>query len=426
MRQVGELACIRCGASYPPDMVIDSRGCPRCFDLGTPSNLRAICDLGDEPLAAEADKPSSLWRYASMLPCSREAAISLGEGLTPLLWAGALGDRYGMTQLYIKDEGRNPTWSHKDRFSTMAVSLAQQRGCEVMATASSGNAGASLAAYTARAGMGCVVVTFAGTAGPMLAQIKKYGARIVTLPDKKDRWPFLTRGVRQHGWVATSPFHAPVVGSHPLGIAGYKTIAYEIVDQMGGQVPDWCILPVCYGDALIGLWDGFQDLFRLKRIDRLPRLAAAEIYGSLATALESKIDLIPDMQSGFEALAVSIGTTRSTFQALSVLRESGGCSVAVGNDGLISMQETLAKVEGLFVELAAATPFVALADLRQRNVIKATDKVVALATASGLKDLDRSSPEFAASQDVFQTADAAWHQLTQETDYCRPGGRWSR
>lgn len=132
------------------------------------------------------------------------------------------------------------------------------------------------------------------------------------------------------------------------------------------------------------------------------------------------------MQSGFEALAVSIGTTRSTFQALSVLRESGGCSVAVGNDGLISMQETLAKVEGLFVELAAATPFVALADLRQRNVIKATDKVVALATASGLKDLDRSSPEFAASQDVFQTADAAWHQLTQETDYCRPGGRWSR
>src|SRR5690606_30738397 len=152
--------------------------------------------------------PSSLWRHADMLPCAASEAVSLGEGLTPLLPAPKLGEELGVPNLFIKDEGRNPTWSHKDRFSTVAVSMARLMDARVMATASSGNAGASLAAYAARAGLGCVVVTFAGTAGPMLTQIQKYGATVVALANKADRWPLIAEGVRHRGWFATSPFHA--------------------------------------------------------------------------------------------------------------------------------------------------------------------------------------------------------------------------
>jgi len=314
--------------------------------------------------------------------------------------------------LLIKDEGRNPTWSYKDRFSTVAVSVARSAGANVIATASSGNAGASLAAYAARAGLKCVVVTFAGTAGPMMAQIRKYGATIVPLARKEDRWPLLAEGTKQRGWFTTSPFRAPAVGSHPVGIEGYKTIAYEIVEQMQGSFPDWCVMPVCYGDALAGLWAGFKELFDKGTICGLPRLAAAEVHGSLSYALGRGDDLIAEMPAPFETLAVSIGTNRSTYQALKALRESRGVAVPVGNDELIPFQERLAAAEGIFAELASVTPFVAIAHLRKENVIAPTDSVIALVTASGLKDVDRSETQ-QREEPAFASPQAAWSALQQ-------------
>ncbi|MFT4164466.1 MAG: threonine synthase, partial [Microlunatus sp.] len=332
----------------------------------------------------------SLWRYAELLPCSASDATSLGEGLTPLLPAKAIGTLLDAPRLLIKDESKNPTWSHKDRFSTVAVSVAKLQGARVVATASSGNAGASLAAYAARAGLGCVVVTFAGTAGVMLKQAKKYGATVIPLVDKSQRWPLLATCVEEFGWFVTSPYRAPVIGSHPIGIEGYKTLAYEIVEQMHGAVPDWCVLPVCYGDALAGMWQGFQDLYIRGIINRLPKLVAAEVHGSLSNALACGGDTVAEVPAGFEALAVSIGTTRSAFQAVRVLRASGGTAVTVSNQGLIELQNQLARTEGILAELASVTPFAAISRLRQRQVIKQEDSVIAVVTGSGLKDLDRS------------------------------------
>ncbi|MBZ9740632.1 threonine synthase [Mesorhizobium sp. CO1-1-4] len=411
-------SCIRCGTAFPLDLQIDSRGCPNCVAVA-PANLKVVYNRQKPSPYDETQqtKLPSLWRYADMLPCTPGEAISLGEGLTPLLPATVIGSALGVPNLLIKDEGRNPTWSHKDRFSTVAVSLARLAGARVVATASSGNAGASLAAYAARAGLRCVVVTFAGTAGAMLAQIKKYGAEIVPLADKSQRWPLLAAGVERFGWFATSPFQAPVIGSHPLGIEGYKTLAYEIFEQMNGSTPDWCVLPVCYGDALAGLFEGFTDLLDQGKIDRVPRLAAAEIHGSLSEALASKTDMITEAPAAFETLAVSIGTTRSTFQALRALRLSGGTAVRVGNRGLIALQQQLAASEGIFAELASVTPLAAIETLRRQGVIVASDRVVAITTASGLKDLDRSTmPD--GRQTVFETAEGAWKHLLKDEGYC--------
>ena len=122
-------------------------------------------------------------------------------------------------------------------------------GARVIASSSSGNAGAAAAAYAARAGLPCVVFTFVGTAGPMVLQMQAYGALVVAVENKAHRWTLLEAGVRRFGWFPTSPFFGPVVGSNPYGIEGYKSLAYEIAEQLDWHVPDWIVLPVCYGDA---------------------------------------------------------------------------------------------------------------------------------------------------------------------------------
>lgn len=388
---------------------MDSRGCPQCH-ASAPANLQPFyheCRDAQDPSCANSAHHGSLWRYAKHLPLPVSGVVSLGEGLTPLVSAERMGMELDVPQLLIKNEGCNPTWSHKDRFSTVAVSLARSQGAKVVATASSGNAGASLAAYAAAAGLACVVTTFAGAAGAMIQQIRAYGAVAVPMLQKADRWKFLEKAAAEHDWFIASPYHHPVVGSHPAGIEGYKTIAYEIVDQSAGHVPDWCVLPVCYGDALAGVSTGFRELYEAGRIARLPRLVAAEVHGSLTAALESGLDRIEEQDAHFETVALSIGTTRSTYQALKAIRDTRGRAVSVSNDALFDMQRVLAAREGIFAELASVAPFVAIGRLRQEGLIQRDDRVVAIVTASGLKDLDVSAGVHA-QQRSFDDVDAAW------------------
>nr|WP_165916124.1 threonine synthase [Aminobacter aminovorans] len=388
-------------------MTIDSRGCPICAPVA-PANLAPIYGrpvIGGT-VAGEPHGGLSLWKSGPRLPCTGTDMVTLGEGQTPLLSCPRIGSSLGTTNLFIKDEGRNPTWSYKDRFSTVAVSIARAQGANVVATASSGNAGASLAAYAARADMDCVVATFAGTAGAMLSQIRKHGAIVIPLVNKVDRWKFLAEAQERFGWFITSPFSAPVVGGHPLAIEGYKTIAYEIIEQRAGEVPDWCVMPVCYGDALSGVWAGFRELYCDGIIDRLPKMVAAEVHGSLSASLARGTDHVLEQEVRFDPLAVSIGTSRSTYQALKALRESSGQAVPVSNDGLIDMQSLLARREGIFAELASVTPLMAIRTLADRGLIGARDSVVAVVTAGGLKDLDRSAPKELCYQTFDTTADA--------------------
>lgn len=394
-RGVTGYVCIRCGHGTPLRLNLDSRGCLICQEEA-PANFRlAYAEKTRErwDFAATRDGPPNLWRYEAMLPVTGREAVSLGEGMTPLLAAPAMAKRLGVGRLLIKDETRNPTLSYKDRLSTVAISAGRQMGAKVVATSSSGNAGASLAAYAARAGLDCIMVTFAHSAGPMLAQARKYGAMVLPLASKSARWPLLGEAVERLGWFVTSPFRAPVVGSHPIGIEGYKTLAYELVQQMDGDVPDWCVMPVCYGDALFGMWQGFLDLHERGVITRLPKMAAAEVFGSLKAALAHNGDTVPEMEARFDTLAVSIGASQGAFQALHVLRQSGGTAVSIGNEGLIRLQEDFAASEGVFAELASVTPLAAAARLRASSVIGPAETVLAVITASGLKDLDRSLAE---------------------------------
>ncbi|WP_162569732.1 pyridoxal-phosphate dependent enzyme [Variovorax sp. SRS16] len=331
-----------------------------------------------------------MWRYEALLPVEGDSFVTLGEGSTPLTSAKRTGRAFGIQDLYVKDETQNPTQSYKDRLSTVAVSHAKQTGATVVATASSGNAGASLAAYAAKAGMACVVASMAGASGPMLTQIRKFGAHAVLMADKSLRWSYLKAATEQSGWYLTSPYTSPVVGSSPIGIEGYKTIAYEIYADLG-KAPDWMAMPVCYGDALAGICQGFMDLLAAQRIHALPRFIAAEAHGSLSEALQKGGDIVEPVAASYETLAASVAATQSTYQALWSLRKTEGVAIRIGNEGLVAMQEQLASQEGIFLELASVMPFLAVQRLRIADLIKPTDSVICLATASGLKDTGRST-----------------------------------
>jgi threonine synthase len=377
------LRCVRCGAAYPLSHYAED--CPACRAIAR-SNLCVTYAPGGAPARPAREGVRSMWRWDASLPVSREQAVTMGEGGTPLTPLPRAAAELGMRAVYAKDESRNPTWSFKDRLASSAISAAKALGAKVIASSSSGNAGAAAAAYAARAGLPCIVFTFQGTAGPMVTQMRGYGAMLLAVREKAHRWTLLEQGVRCLGWFPTSPFFGPAVGSNPLGVEGYKTLAYEIAEDLGWQVPDWCVLPVCYGDALIGMWQGFGEMKRWGWIDRLPRMVAAETYGSLCQALAQGVDQPASMARSFDTVAVSIGAQQGTFQSLEAIRRSGGRAVVAGNEDMLRWQRTLAAQEGLYGEPAAVAPLVALETLRREGVVKPHDTAAILFTASGLKD----------------------------------------
>jgi threonine synthase len=385
MATVLGLQCVRCGAQYPADHYAED--CPACRPVAR-SNLMVVYERSLRTPRAKppVDAGRGLWRYGDLLPVDQADGVSLGEGGSPLHRLDRAGSALGLLNLLAKDETRNPTWSFKDRLACMAVSTAKKLGAKVIVSSSSGNAGAAAAAYAAKAGLPCVVFTFKGTTGPMLTQMRAYGATVVAVENKEDRWTLMEHAVRKFGWFPTSPFFGPVVGSNPYGIEGYKTLAYEIAEQMDWNVPDWCVVPVCYGDALLGMWRGFEDMMAFGWTSRMPRMVAAEVYGSIGAALADGSDTPPDMRKNHESVAVSIGATRGTYQALNIIRRSGGVALTIGNDEMMLAQQTLASAEGLFVEPASAAGLAAVEQLVSTGRLGEHETVVTLLTASGLKD----------------------------------------
>jgi len=407
MAQVSGLSCLRCGASYPLSHY--SSDCDACRAIA-PSNL--VVDY----LATNGQRPAKgswgqggLWRYGDLLPFSKADLISLGEGGTPLHALNKLGTQAGLSRLFAKDETRNPTGSFKDRLACMAISSAKGMGAKVIVSSSSGNAGAAAAAYAAKADIPCVVFTFKGSTGPMLTQMLAYGANVLAVENKKDRWTLMQAAVREFGWFPTSPFFGPAVGSNPLGIEGYKTLAYEIAEQLDWQVPDWCVLPICYGDALVGMWRGFTEMRAMGWTDRMPRMVAAETYGSLAQALQEESDVPPETGVGRSTQAVSIGAAQGTYQALNIVRRSGGVALEIPDEEMLHWKARMAQSEGLYIEMSSAAAMAAAARLRASGQIGAHDSVVLLHTATGLKDampaqraLPMVTPELGAALEVLK------------------------
>jgi threonine synthase len=381
------LKCIRCDAEFPVEPRFG--GCPHCA-AEAPSNLTPIYDYGAAAKALTKEslrgRPLNLWRYHELLPPELDDVASLDEGVTPLVHCSSLGAELGVPDLYLKDESRNPTGSFKDRLAAVAIAMAGRFEAHTVGVSSTGNAGAAAAAYSARQGLPCVVLTVSGAASAMVTQIRAYGAMTVATEKKEDRWTLLQVAIEELGWYPTSPYFGPPIGSNCYGVDGYKTIAFEICEQMEWRVPDFCVFPVAYGDAIYGIWKGFEEFRSMGFIDSCPRMVAGETAGSLEAALREGGDAIPVRKPPSPSVAGSINVAQSTYQALHALRASDGLASTAENDDLLALQVELAAREGIFAEPSSLAALAAVRNLRASGEIKESDLVVAVNTATGLKD----------------------------------------
>jgi threonine synthase len=380
------LKCLRCGTEYPIQRM--SRGCPECRGDNR-SNVACTYDYaGIERVFSKdllSQRAPTMWRYREFLPPEEENIVSLGEGMTPLVKCTSLGTRLGLKNLYVKDESRNPTWSFKDRLASSSVSMALQFGANVITASSSGNHGAATAAYAARAGLDSVIFTVQAFPMTMRTLMQAYGAKVVAAPTPRDRWRLQQAGEEEFGWYSNHDIVYPAVGYDPYGQDAYKTIAFEICEQLGWRAPDKMVVPVGAGGSFFGSWLGFGQFSDLGFVEGKPQMIAAEVFGPLKNALSNGLDHV-EVVPGGSTVAFSVGGDVSTYQALKVLLDSGGIAETASDDEIMDMQLELASSEGIYGEASGVLTLAVIKKLREMGKIDEDEVVVALVTSGGLKD----------------------------------------
>lgn len=378
----GRVGCPRCHRETGGKSVFS--GCRYCAADGFFVNVHPEFDL--KPGMKPDETAPGIFRYHRFLPLPDGAEpVSLEEGNTPLLRLDKLGQAAGLSNLFLKDESRNPTWSYKDRLAAVAVTRARVDGAGTVVVGTTGNHGAAAAAYAAAAGLRCVALTLSSVPQTMKVLMQVYGAEVVAVPEPADRWTVMREAVDRKGWVPLSGLTDPPVGSNPYGIEGYKTIAYEIVEQLSGT-PDFVVVPVAYADGLIGIHRGFQELLALGIASKLPTLVAAEPLGPYSATLQSRSDH-PVEVAARPSVAFSIASRVATAQGVRALRESQGMAVVVSDDAeILNAQRRLASI-GLYQEASAAICLPVVEDLVRQRVIPKDAVVVMIGTSGGLKDV---------------------------------------
>ncbi len=387
MNHVTGFQCLRCNRVYHEQTMF--KGCPHCAAAGKPSNVSVLYDYGAlrrafDPKTSER-RPPTMWRYRELLPAEESQIVTLGEGLTPLLAVPRIGAQLALPKLFVKDESRNATWSFKDRMCSSAVSIAKELGAKVITASSSGNAGSATAAYAARAGLECVLFTLQRFPTAMKVNMQVYGTKLIACPSLVDRWRMVEKCVDTFGWFPTAGFMYPLIGSNPYAIEGYKTIAYEICEQLGWKAPDVMVVPVGAGDAFFGAWKGFNELRDFGIIETVPRMMAAEVLGPLENAIRKGLDYVAEVPYR-ESVGISVGMYTSTYQALKTIRDSHGVARSASDEEMVMMQKALAATEGVYVECSSVLAVAVAAKLAREGVISADQTVVCFLTAGGLKD----------------------------------------
>jgi threonine synthase len=294
-----------------------------------------------------------------------------------------LANSLGLTSLFFKNEGQNPTGSFKDRGMTVAVTRAREKGAKVLLCASTGNTSASLAAYAARAKLTSAVIVPSGkVAAGKLAQAVAYGSRIFRVQGGfDDALRLAMKAVSQSSGLYL------MNSVNPYRLEGQKTVAYEIYEQLGHAVPDYVVLPVGNAGNISAVWKGFDELRKWRMTTKVPKMigvqsaGAAPIADAFSRGLES-VQPWPNPET--EATAIRIGNPVSWRKALNAIRASGGLSLAVSDAEILTARRELAVSEGIFVEAASAAPVAALSHIAGK--LEKDSTIVCIATGNGLKD----------------------------------------
>ncbi len=337
--------------------------------------------------------PNTMWRYGAVLPPRPESIITLGEGMTPLIRTRRLGGRVGADNLWIKDEGLNPTGSFKARGLSCAISMAAELGIRKLAIPSAGNAASALAAYAAAAGIEAHIFMPQDVPQSNYIECKAFGAH-VTLVDGliSDCARIVSERRAAEGWFDVSTL------KEPYRIEGKKTMGYEVAEQMGWELPDAIFYPTGGGVGMIGMWKAFAEMETLGWIgSKRPKMIAVQAEGCqpVVRAWEQG-----DARSKFWDHATTVASglrvpkPLGDFLVLDAVRESGGAAVAVSDAELIDAGVRLASEEGIFAAPEGAACIPALEKLLANGLLKRSDRIVIYNTGAGLKYLEAYSPRF--------------------------------
>jgi threonine synthase len=387
---VTHLECAACGLSHEAQRLHNL--CTKC---GKPLLVRYDLKQAARSLTKESLKGRApdLWRYREVLPVVHdENVINLGEGFTPLVHASRLGAQLGLRELYIKDEGQNPTQSFKARGMAAAVSMARELGATKLAVPSAGNAAGALAAYAARAGLEAHIFMPRDTPRANVIECEQTGAH-VTLIDGliTDCGAEVGRRKEVEGWFDVSTL------KEPYRIEGKKTMGYELAEQLDWKLPDVIVYPTGGGTGLIGMWKAFDEMEEMGWIDsRRPRMVTVQAAGCapIVKAFEDGrrfADEFPNAHTTASGLRVpkAIGD----FLILDALRASGGTAIAVTDDELIAATKEIGAAEGIFCAPEGAACLPALKKLLADGSVKPNERVVLFNTGSGVKYVESFTSE---------------------------------
>ena len=405
MKTVLGLKCTICGAQYEPGEV--EYVCPRHGDDGI---LDVLYDYGRiaqqiSPNQLAGDPTASIWRYLPLLPVEPAATQRLvrntvlsSVGWTPLYPAPRLATALGLRWLWVKDDGRQPTASFKDRASAIAIAKTRELGYEVVTTASTGNAAAALSGLCAAISQPNVIFVPRTAPQAKIAQLLVYGATVLLVDGTyDDAFELCLQAAPAFGWYNRNTAYNPYMSE------GKKTVVYEVCEQLArGETgsgkpgrwvaPDVVMVPVGDGCIIGGVHKGFRDLLALGWIDQIPRIVGVQAAGSspLVNAWEQGLEgwEMEPVEAHSVADSIVAGLPRDRIKALRAVRETGGAFVRVDDDEIVAAIPALAQGCGVFAEPAAAAAYAGLVKAAKRGLVDANDRIVVLATGSGLKDIN--------------------------------------
>lgn len=382
MTKIAGFRCVECSTELglPEAKYV----CPRCG-----GNLSVVYDhkavrktLTRKSLKADPER--GLWRYLDILPVAGRSGIPpLQVGWTPLYHAKKLGAAHGLKKLYLKDDGRNPSASFKDRASAVVAARAFETKEKTVAGASTGNAAASLACMMAERETKPVIFVPRTAPAAKVAQLLVYGATVLSVDGTYDQaFDLCRQACDEFGWYNRN------TGYNPFTREGKKTCAFEICEQLDWKVPDFVFVSVGDGNIISGLWKGFTDFHALGLIDTLPKLVAVQAEGSAAiTNAWTSGGAIRPVNGRTVADSISVSLPRDGASAVKALKESGGFAVLVSDREMLAAIPALARGASVFAEPAGAAAYAGLAKCAASGKVREDDSVVIVVTGSGLKDI---------------------------------------
>ncbi|MGO9972985.1 MAG: threonine synthase [Solirubrobacteraceae bacterium] len=376
------LRCKECSTTYP----LDARYvCEQCFG---PLEVAYSTSANADPEATRRRiqaGPHSIWRYGDFLPVSG-ARSALPSGWTPLIRAQRLGRELGLRELWIKNDAANPTHSFKDRVVSVALARAQELGFTTIACASTGNLANAVAAHAAAAGLESYVFIPSDLEEPKVLATGVYGTNLVSVRGNYDDVNRLCTEISgEHDWAFVN------INMRPYYSEGSKTLAFEIAEQLGFELPDRIICPIASGSLFTKIARGFEEWIEAGLLaGRLPAFNGAQATGCspVASAFEAGRDFCRPVKPDTIAKSLAIGNPADGPYALDLARRTGGSIDAVSDEEIRAGIRLLATTTGIFTETAGGVTIAVLAKLARRGDIDPAERVVALITGEGLKTLE--------------------------------------